>query len=125
VQLSSGVLAPAHPHIKAGTIRGLAVTGRSRWHDLPEIPTMLEAGYPDFVFETYTALMAPAKTPAEIVAKLEGVALTILRRPEMRDRLTKSGFEVTAKAGKEHTARLTREVPMFRDIVAQAGIRKL
>jgi tripartite-type tricarboxylate transporter receptor subunit TctC len=44
VQLSSGVLAPAHPHIKAGTVRGLAVTGTSRWHDLPEIPTMIEAG---------------------------------------------------------------------------------
>src|SRR5215475_10486658 len=60
VQLSSGTLAPAHPHIKAGTIRGLAVTGTTRWHDLPEIPTMAEAGYPDFVFDTYTALMAPA-----------------------------------------------------------------
>jgi tripartite-type tricarboxylate transporter receptor subunit TctC len=125
VQLSSGVLAPAHPHIKAGTIRGLAVTGRTRWHDLPDIPTMLEAGYPDFVFETYTALMAPAKTPPEIVTKLEQVALEILHRPDMRDRLTQSGFEVTAKAGKEHMARLAREVPMFRDIIAQAGIKKL
>ena len=84
VQLGSGVLAPAHPHIKAGTVKGLAVTGRTRWHDLPDIPTMLEAGYPDFVFETYTALMAPAKTPPEIVARLEQVALDILRRPEMR-----------------------------------------
>src|SRR5258708_21102424 len=70
VQLSSGVLAPAHPQIKAGAIKGLAVTGRTRWHDLPDIPTMLEAGYPDFVFDTYTALMAPAKTPPEIVGRL-------------------------------------------------------
>ena len=67
VQLSSGVLAPAHAHIKAGKILGLAVTGTSRWHDLPEIPTMVEAGYKDFVFDTYTALMAPVKTPPEIV----------------------------------------------------------
>jgi tripartite-type tricarboxylate transporter receptor subunit TctC len=125
VQLSSGVLAPAHPHIKAGTIKGLAVTGTTRWHDLPEIPTMLEAGYEDFVFETYTALMAPAKTPPEIVARLEQVALEILRRPEMREKLTKSGFEVTAKDGKGHTARIAKEVPMFRDIIAQAGIKKL
>ena len=71
VQLSSGTLAPAHPQIKAGTLKGLAVTGTSRWHDLPDIPTMVEAGYKDFVFDTYTALMAPAKTPPEIVAKLE------------------------------------------------------
>jgi tripartite-type tricarboxylate transporter receptor subunit TctC len=125
VQLSSGVLAPAHPHLKAGTIKGLAVTGRSRLPDLPEIPTMVEAGYPDFVFETYTALMAPAKTPPEVVARLEQVALDVLRRPDMRAKLTESGCEVTAKPGKEHMARVAREVPMFADIIARAGIKKL
>ena len=80
VQLSSGVLAPAHPQIKAGNIKGLAVTGPTRWHDLPDIPTMVESGYPDFVFDTYTALMAPAKTPPEIVSRLEKVALDILQQ---------------------------------------------
>ena len=125
VQLSSGVLAPAHPQIKAGTIKGLAVTGPTRWHDLPEIPTMLELGYPDFVFDTYTALMAPAKTPPEVVARLEKVALDILAKPEMRQRLTQAGFEVTAKDGKGHMARVAKEVPMFSDIIAQAGIKKL
>jgi tripartite-type tricarboxylate transporter receptor subunit TctC len=125
VQLSSGVLAPAHPHLKAGTIKGLAVTGRTRWHDLPEIPTMLESGYPDFVFETYTAFMAPARTPPEIVSRLEHVALDILRRQDMREKLTQAGFEVTAKTGKEHMVRVAKEVPMFAEIIAQAGIKKL
>lgn len=125
VQLSSGVLAPAHPQIKGGTIRALAVTGATRWHDLPDIPTMAEAGYDNFVFETYTALMAPVKVPPEIVARLEKVALDILRRPEMRVRLTQAGFEVTAKDGKGHMARVAKEVPMFRDIISQAGIKKI
>jgi tripartite-type tricarboxylate transporter receptor subunit TctC len=125
VQLSSGVLAPAHPQIKAGTIKGLAVTGTTRWHDLPDIPTMVESGYPDFVFDTYTALMAPAQTPPEIVHQLEKVALDILNKPAMRQRLTEAGFEVTARDGKGHMARVAKEVPMFRDIIAQAGIKKL
>jgi tripartite-type tricarboxylate transporter receptor subunit TctC len=125
VQLSSGVLAPAHPQIKAGTVRALAVTGPTRWHDLPDVPTMLEAGYDNFVFDTYTALMVPAKTPPEIVAQLERVALEILARPEMRQRLTQAGFEVTARDGKGHLARITKEVPMFRDIIVQAGIKKI
>ena len=125
VQLSSGVLAPAHPHIKAGTIKGLAVTGEKRWHDLPDIPTMLEAGYPDFVFETYTALMAPAKTPPDVVAWLEKAALDQLHKPDLRKRLTEAGFEVTAKPGKGHAERLAKEVPMFRDIVNKAGIQRL
>src|ERR1700730_15290091 len=59
VQLSSGTIAPALPFIKAGTIKGLAVCSEKRWPDLPEVPTMLEQGYQDFVFETYTALLAP------------------------------------------------------------------
>ncbi|MCC6780677.1 MAG: tripartite tricarboxylate transporter substrate binding protein [Hyphomicrobiales bacterium] len=125
VQRSSGVLAPAHPQIKAGNVVALAVTGKTRWHDLPDVPTMLESGYDNFVFDTYTALMAPAKTPPEAVARLEKVALDILARPEMRQRLTQAGFEVTALDGKGHMARVAREIPAFRDIIVQAGIKKI
>ena len=125
MQLSSGVLAPAHPQIKAGNVKGLAVTGTSRWHDLPDIPTMIESGYPDFVFDTYTALMAPAKTPPEIVARLEKTALDILNKPDMKQRLTQAGFEVTARDGKGHMERVNKEVPMFRQIIEQANIKKL
>jgi tripartite-type tricarboxylate transporter receptor subunit TctC len=125
VQLSSGVLAPAHPHIKSGVIKGLAVTGSKRWHDLPDIPTMAEAGFPDFVFETYTALLAPAKTPPAIVARLEKETLAVLHTDAMRTKLSQSGFDVQAKTGKEHMERVTREVAMFRDIIVKAGIKKL
>jgi tripartite-type tricarboxylate transporter receptor subunit TctC len=125
VQLSSGTLAPAHAQIKAGTIRGLAVTGAARWEDLPDIPTMVESGYRDFVFETYTALLAPAKTPPEIVSQLETATMTILKRPDMREKLFLLGFEVQAKDGKDHMARVSREVPMFRDIISKAGLKRM
>jgi tripartite-type tricarboxylate transporter receptor subunit TctC len=123
VQLSSGALAPALPQIKAGAIKALAVTGASRWPELPAVPTMLEAGYKDFVFETYTALLAPAKTPADIVSLLERETLAILHRPEMGAKLAELGFEIQAKDGKTHMARVAREVPMFREIISQAGIK--
>ncbi|WP_170149474.1 Bug family tripartite tricarboxylate transporter substrate binding protein [Rhodoplanes roseus] len=123
VQLSSGVLAPAHPYIKSGTIKGLAVTGERRWHDLPDIPTMAEAGFPDFVFETYTALLAPAGTSPEFVRKLETETLAILAKPETREKLMRTGFEVQARTGKQHMERVAREVPMFRDIITKAGIK--
>jgi tripartite-type tricarboxylate transporter receptor subunit TctC len=125
VQLSSGTIAPALPHIKSGTIKGLAVCSEKRWPDLPEVPTMLEQGYKDFVFETYTALLAPAGTPPEIVRQLEQEVIGILKRPDMQARLAKSGFDVKAKAGQEHMARIAREVPMYADIIKQAGIKKL
>jgi tripartite-type tricarboxylate transporter receptor subunit TctC len=123
VQLSSGTLAPVHQHIKSGAVRRLAVTTTKRWHDLPEIPTMLEAGFPDFVFDTYTALMAPAKTPPEFVAFLEKHALAILAKPDTRKKLTDAGFDVTARNGKGHMARVTREVAMFKQIIADAKIK--
>jgi tripartite-type tricarboxylate transporter receptor subunit TctC len=125
VQLSSGVLAPAHPHIQSGAIKGLAVTGSKRWADLPDIPTMAEAGYNDFVFETYCALLAPAKTPPEIVAQLEKVSLGILAKKDIQEKLTKAGFEVTAKTGKGHMERVAKEIPMFKKIIEDAGIKKL
>ena len=125
VQLSSGTIAPALPFIKSGTIKGLAICSEKRWPDLPEVPTMLEQGYKDFAFETYTALLAPAGTPPEIVARLEKEVLAILARPDMQALLAKSGFEIRAKTGKEHMARVAREVPMFADIITQAGIKKL
>jgi len=125
VQLSSGTIAPALPFIKSGTIKGLAICSEKRWPDLPEVPTMLEQGYKDFVFETYTALLAPAGTPPEIVARLEQEVLAILGRPDMQALLAKSGFEIRAKTGKEHMERVTKEVAMFRDIIEKAGIKKL
>ena len=77
-QLSSGSLPPAAPHIKAGTFRCLAVTGETRWPDLPDVPTMQEAGYKDFVLATDTLMLAPAKTPPEIVNWLENEMLKVL-----------------------------------------------
>lgn len=123
VQINIGVLAPAHPHITAGTVVGLAITGDKRWHDLPDIPTMVELGYKDFVSETYTALLAPAKTPPEIVATLEKTAITALNRPDVRSKLVAAGFTVTATTGKAHMDRVAREVPMFKKIIADAGIK--
>ena len=123
VQINIGVLAPAHPQIKAGTVTALAITGATRWHDLPDVPTMVELGYKDFVSETYTALMAPAKTPPDIVATLEKATLAALNRPEIKSRLLASGFTVTAKTGKAHMDRVKTEVPQFKKIISDAGIK--
>lgn len=123
VQISIGVLAPAHPQIKAGKVIGLAVTSDKRWHDLPDIPTMVELGYKNFVSETYTALLAPAKTPPDIVATLEKATLTALNKPDVKARLLASGFTVTARTGKGHMDRIEKEVPMFKKIIQDAGIK--
>jgi tripartite-type tricarboxylate transporter receptor subunit TctC len=124
-QLSSGSLPPAAPHIKAGTMRCLAVTGEERWPDLPDVPTMVEAGYKDFVFATDTNLLAPAKTPPEIVKWLEAETLKVLGTPEMKEKLYQAGFQVRPKGADAAWTRVTKEIDLFRSIIDQAGIQKL
>jgi len=124
-QLSSGSLPPAAPHIKAGTLRCLAVTGDTRWPDLPDVPTMEEAGYKDFVFATDTFLLAPAKTPPEIVSWLEAQTLKVLGTPQMKDKLYAQGFLVRPKGAKDEWARVLKEIDLFKGIIDQAGIQKL
>src|SRR5262245_8543845 len=124
-QLSSGSLPPAAPHIKAGTMRCLAVTGDARWPDLPDVPTMEESGYKDFVFATDTTLLAPAKTPPEIVKWLEVETIKVLATQEMKEKLYQAGFQVRPKGADAAWARVTKEIDLFRSIIDQAGIQKL
>jgi len=77
------------------------------------------------VFDTYCALVAPAKVPPEIVARIEKTVLAILDKPEMKKKLTEAGFEITAKDAKGHAARIAKEVPMYKKIIEDAGIKKL
>ena len=124
-QLSSGSLPPAAPHIKAGTLRCLTVTGETRWPDMPDVPTMVESGYKDFVFATDTVLLAPSKTPPEAVKWLEDETLKVLATEEMKEKLYKSGFQVRAKGADAAWTRVTKEIDLFKSIIDQAGIQKL
>jgi len=124
-QLSSGSLPPAHPHIKEGRLRCLAVTGDQRWPDLPDVPTMEEAGYKDFVFATDTVLLAPAKTPPEIVKWLERETLKVLSTPDMKEKLLKAGFLVRPKGAEAAWARVMKEIDVYKSVIDQSGMQKL
>jgi len=124
-QLSSGSLPPALPHIKEGTLRCLAVTGDTRWPDLPDVPTMEEAGYKDFVFAVDCVLLAPAKTPAETVKWLEAETLKVLVSPDTSSKLVTAGFQVRAKGAAAAWTRVMKEIEMFKQIIDQAGVPKL
>ena len=125
VQLSSGSLGPALPHIKAGAMRCLAVCGTTRWPDLPDVPTMEQSGFNDFVFATDMVLLAPAKTPPANVKWLEAETLKVLKTPEMKDKLYKAGFLVRPEGADAAWARVTKEIGMFKQIIEQAGIKKM
>jgi tripartite-type tricarboxylate transporter receptor subunit TctC len=125
VQMCSTALPPAAPHIKAGTLRALAVTGDARWPDLPNVPTMIEAGYDNFVFGTDTCLLAPAKTPPEAVKWLESESIRVLSKPDMKDKLYKTGFLARPLGGAHAWTRLMQEIKTYKSVIEQAGIQKM
>lgn len=113
-------LPPAHPHIKSGALRALAVTGARRWFDLPDVPTMQEAGYSDLVSETFQGMYAPAGTPQAVVQRVAADTLEVLKDPAIVEKLNAIGFDVRARGPAGLAERVAREVPLWRDIIVQS-----
>jgi tripartite-type tricarboxylate transporter receptor subunit TctC len=122
-QVAFAALPPAHPHIASGALKALAVTGAHRWFDLPDVPTMVELGYKDFISDTFQGFLAPAKTAPAIVELLSAKSLEILKRSVIAEQLRNNGFEVLANGPEGMKKRIDDEVPKWRDIVAKAGIK--
>jgi len=123
VQIAVVALPPAHPHIEAGALKALAVTGPNRWFDLPDVPTMVELGYKDFITDTFQGFLAPAKTPPSIVEQLATKSIAIVKMPNIAEQLRNNGFEVLANGPEALRKRIEDEVPKWRDIIAKAGIK--
>jgi tripartite-type tricarboxylate transporter receptor subunit TctC len=122
-QIAFAALPPARPHIESGALKALAVTGAHRWFDLPDVPTMVELGYTDFISDTFQGFLAPAKTPPAIVKLLSTKSIEILKTPAIAEQLRNNGFEVIANGPDGMRKRIADEVPKWRDIVAKAGIK--
>jgi tripartite-type tricarboxylate transporter receptor subunit TctC len=123
VQVASTALPPARPHIESGSLKALAVTGANRWFDLPDVPTMVDLGYKDFIADTFQGFLAPAKTPQEIIGLLSTKVIEILKTPKIAEQLRNDGFEIIANGPEGMRKRIADEVPKWRDIVAKAGIK--
>ncbi len=125
VPLMCASLPGAHPSIMNGTLTALAVTGPQRWFDMPNVPTMIEAGYPGFVADTFHGMLAPAGTPPDVIDKLVKVALDALQDQTFHEKLRTLGFDVIAAGPDGLRKRIADEVPRYRDIIAKAGIDKV
>jgi tripartite-type tricarboxylate transporter receptor subunit TctC len=122
-QVGSVALGAAETLIQDGQLRALAVTSAKRWFSLPNVPTMIEAGYPGFVSDTFNALFAPAGTPPDILALLGREARAAFERPEARDQAHRAGFEIVAGPPEDLLARRKMEIPAVRELVERAGIK--
>jgi tripartite-type tricarboxylate transporter receptor subunit TctC len=123
VQVGSVALAAAEGLIKQGQLKALAVTGAERWFSLPDVPTMIEAGYPGFVSDTFQALFAPAGIPADIKARLVKESQAAMKSPEASEQARKAGFAIVGGTPEQLAARLAQEIPAVKELVARVGIK--
>jgi tripartite-type tricarboxylate transporter receptor subunit TctC len=112
----------ALPHIEAGKLRPVAVTHSSRLEVLPNVPTMAEAGYP-LEASYWFGLVAPAGTPAPVVARLEKALAEVLTMPEVKKRLTDMGAVVTPLGARDFSAFIRSEMTKWADVIAKANIK--
>jgi len=122
ITMSFIAIAPTIPLVREGKVRALAVTSAKRFGAAPELPTMIEAGFPGFVSILSIGLMAPAGTPAAIIEKIHQDLVKALAPPEVRKKLSDIGMEVIGNSPKEFAAALAAERPQWAKVIKDAGI---
>lgn len=116
-------VAGAMPFIKNNQIRPIAVASRQRAPSLPDVPTFIEAGLKDFEFNSWVGLMAPAKTPPAVVAKLNQALNKVLSAPEMRERLNQLGIVAQPGTPESFGQEIVRDLAKNKAIVKAADIK--
>ncbi len=123
VLFASDTIAAALPLLRAGKLRALAVTAPERVATLPDAPTTRELGYPELRGHAWLVLMAPAGTPAPIVAKLSDAALKALGTAEMKEKMKAQELEPMAMDSKQLGEFIRGEAPYWNDFIRKTGIK--
>ncbi len=111
------------PHIKSGALRPMAVTSAKRSPVLPDLPTMIEAGMPNFEVIGWFGIFAAARTPQDIVKRINDQVAAIMKEPEMRDRMLTQGAEPVSGPPSELRDLLAREIQVWGKVIRDANIR--
>ena len=120
--VSFGSAAATIPQHQDGKLRALAVGGKTRLKGLPSVPTFAESGY-SVECDAVVGLLAPAKTPKDIITLINKEMAAVVAQPDVRDRLATLGFEVSSPSPDELAAFLKAEIPKWADVIRTAGIK--
>ena len=123
IDLLFGSIPAALPHIRGGKVKALAQTTSARTAELPDVPTMSEAGVPGLVMDAYFGFVAPASTPRAIVDKLNAEISAILREPEIVERFAKAGLEIVGGPPEAYARRLRDDLASYAKVVRESGAK--
>lgn len=111
------------PHVKAGTLRPIAITSAKRSASVPDIPTMAEAGVPGFEITAWFGVMAPGSTPSALIQKISADVQRVVAMPEIRDRILADASEPVGNRPEEYAAFIQSEVVKWRGVIKQANMK--
>jgi tripartite-type tricarboxylate transporter receptor subunit TctC len=123
VNMVFGDAASATQQAKAGRVRALAVTGARRSPLIPEVPTAAESGVPGYEATAWHGFLAPAGTPREVIDKLHGEIVAILKTKEVRERLERDGIEAVGSTPEQFGAHIRAEIEKWGKVVRDADIK--
>jgi tripartite-type tricarboxylate transporter receptor subunit TctC len=123
VQLVIAGLATVLPHMKAGRVRGLAVTGSKRAQVAPDVPTAAESGAKGYAFDVWYGLVFTGGTPRAIVEKANATIVKMLKSPEMNKQFLTQGVEPLTSSSQEFTRRIDQEISNWQKVVKAANIK--
>ncbi|MBI4190486.1 MAG: tripartite tricarboxylate transporter substrate binding protein [Betaproteobacteria bacterium] len=109
--------------IKNGKLRGIAMTGTKRSSLLPELPTIAEAGVPGYAVNNWYGVFTPARTPGEIVMRLNAEIVKILNTPDIKQRLLESGLEAVPSTSEQFAAYIQLEIKKWAKVVKDTGVK--
>jgi tripartite-type tricarboxylate transporter receptor subunit TctC len=116
-------LPPAMAHVKGGTLRALAITGAKRNPELPDVPTMAEAGFVGQEAETMQGLLAPAGTPKDVVEKLHREVVKIVSQPDTRVKLLAMGFDPVGNTPEQFSTYINSEITRWSKVIREAKLK--
>lgn len=116
-------VAGAYGHVQSGKLRAIAVSSAQRATALPDVPTFIESGVPDFVVNSWVGILAPAKTPAAIVTRLNTELNAVLNDATVREKLRLMGIEATPGSAEQFNNEIKLDLARYGQVVKSAGIR--
>ncbi len=123
VALTWDTISTSHPHVVAGKLRALAVSGAKRSPAVPSVPTAIEAGVPGFETYIWFGFFAPAGTPASVMEKLNGEINRILGQADVKSRITTLSGEISPNTPEQFGRFLEADTPKWKKIIAATGVR--
>jgi len=114
---------PAVPQVRAGRLRALAVTSRTRAPALPDVPTMAEAGMPDYEVVLWTSLFAPAGTPRPVIEAIHGQVVKSLQIPDVRERLAGIGVDAVGNTPEQLGTIMKADIEKWTAVAKSAGVK--